>query len=99
MRRADPGRGGGGDLGVGVNAAFGNEFVLLRRGTNGLEPVDSSPDATTTTLDAPAEHVTDLADALTAQGLSIEHVHAREVTELSSCTDRTGWLSGCDPRV
>jgi glutamine synthetase len=63
-------------LGLEVRASFENEFVLLRRGPTGLVAVDDAPYATTGRLNAHASLLADLADAVAAHGMAVEHLHA-----------------------
>ncbi len=64
------------ELGLQLSAAYENEFVLLRPGPAGPQPVDSSPYATTSRMNAQVAVLADLTDALTTQGMRVEHVHA-----------------------
>ena len=65
-----------GERGLGLRAAFENEFTLLRRGDDGgTTPLDDTVFAATTAMNRAAEVVNAIADALGAQGLRVEGYH------------------------
>lgn len=64
------------DEGLTLNAAFENEFFLLRRNANGnLEPADDTVFCATDAMNRHAAVVNDLADALNSQDIPVEGYH------------------------
>lgn len=60
------------DLGLTIQAAFEPEFYLLRRQGDAIMPADHTPFAATLSMDLQGEVIGAIADALSAQGLSLE---------------------------
>ncbi len=58
-----------------VQAAFENEFYLLKQTANGLEPLDSTIFASTQSMDFNREVIDDIAEALIAQGITVEQYY------------------------
>lgn len=64
------------DEGLTLNAAFENEFFLLRRNDDGIpEPADDTVFCATASMNRHAAFVNDLADALNAQNIPVEGYH------------------------
>jgi glutamine synthetase len=62
--------------GLAIQAAFENEFFLLRRTVDGaLEPVDKTVFCATGSMNQNLAFINDLADALIAQGIQVEGYH------------------------
>jgi glutamine synthetase len=64
------------EQGLRAETAFESEFVLMRRGAEGLEPVDRTTYALTGPLTTHAQLVDDVVRALSAHDIRLEHVHA-----------------------
>lgn len=62
--------------GLSLKGAFENEFVLLRRVNDSLEPADQTIYAMTAGMNAHSEVVLELADALNAQGIEVDYYYA-----------------------
>jgi len=63
-------------LGLVIQAAFENEFFLLRRTADGaLEPVDQTVFSATGSMNQNRAFINELADALVAQGVAVEGYH------------------------
>jgi len=62
--------------GLAVQAAFENEFFLLRRTADGaLEPADETVFSATASMNQNSVFINDLTDALIAQGVAVEGYH------------------------
>ena len=62
--------------GLVIQAAFENEFFLLRRTADGaLEPVDQTVFSATASMNQNRAFINELADALVAQGVAVEGYH------------------------
>lgn len=87
--------------GLGVHAAFENEFTLLRRGENGTPlPLDDTVYAATGAMNIAAEVVNDIADALVAQGLEVEGYHPESGPGQQEMTIRpAGPLAAADRQI
>jgi glutamine synthetase len=64
------------EQGVILKAAFENEFTLARREGGGIVPLDRSPCFSTIGMDAAAPVMTEMIDALVAQGVFPEQYYA-----------------------
>ena len=64
------------EQGVVLKAAFENEFTLARREGSGIVPLDRSPCFSTIGMDAAAGVMTEMIDALVAQGVFPEQYYA-----------------------
>ncbi len=77
--------------GLTLNAAFENEFFLLRRNENGiLEPVDDTVFCATDAMNRDAAFVNDLADALNFQNIPVEGYHPESGPGQQEMTFRYG---------
>lgn len=63
------------EAGFTIKAALEPEFYLLRRGEKGVLPADSTPFAATLAMDVHQAVVMAIADALSAQGISVEQYY------------------------
>jgi glutamine synthetase len=62
--------------GLAIQAAFENEFFLLRRTVDGtLEPADETVFSATASMNQNTAFINDLTDALVAQGIAVEGYH------------------------
>ncbi|MBI4280325.1 MAG: glutamine synthetase [Armatimonadetes bacterium] len=66
---------GAAEQGLEVQAAFENEFFLLREGPQGHDPADRTNFASTYAMDVAHEVVMALLDALQAEGLAVQLYH------------------------
>ena len=63
------------DAGLEFNAAFENEFTLMRQTEDGLEPADDTPFASTRGMDLGHDVIQAITSSLIAQGLHVERYH------------------------
>ncbi|RCJ28574.1 glutamine synthetase [Nostoc minutum NIES-26] len=61
--------------GLEIQAAFENEFYLLRQTSEGIIPTDSTVFASTQAMDINQEVIDNIADALIAQGIPVEQYY------------------------
>jgi glutamine synthetase len=61
--------------GLEIQAAFENEFYLLQQTSDGVVPRDSTVFASTQAMDINREVIDEIADALIAQGISVEQYY------------------------
>lgn len=79
------------DEGLTLNAAFENEFFLLRRNENGiLEPVDDTVFCATDAMNRHVAFVNDLSDALNFQDIPVEGYHPESGPGQQEMTFRYG---------
>ncbi len=63
------------DAGLDFDAAFENEFTLMRQTAEGLEPADDTPFASTRGMDLSHDVIQVVTSSLIAQGLCVERYH------------------------
>ena len=63
------------DAGLEFDAAFENEFTLMRQTAEGLEPADDTPFASTRGMDLSHDVIQAITSSLIAQGLCVERYH------------------------
>jgi glutamine synthetase len=88
------------DMNVEVKGSFENEFYLLRTNEGKCEPVDTTPFASTYSMDLNQEVIDDIIRALAAQGITVEQYYPESGPGQHEITIRySSALQACDHQI
>ncbi|MDD1726034.1 MAG: glutamine synthetase [Euryarchaeota archaeon] len=88
------------DMRLTVKGAFENEFYLLKSVPGQIEPVDNTTFASTYAMDISADVITDIVQALTAQGITVEQYYPESGPGQQEITVRyASALQACDHQI